>query len=302
MNKIFTLSLLTCFYLTSFSQTYQGIPTTNAMWRESATGYQCSCCSDYQIFITGDTVIGSFTYHKLQKTGIKYQEDLLGYCTTNIQNSINQYVGSFRNDTLNKMVYFVPPLTPTETLLYDFNLYIGDTISTYLSSTFGIDWVVSNIDSVNLGGVYRKRFEANNCSPYPLYIIEGIGSTYGFLSPFICPAPYYEYIYNLLCFTNNSTTVYPDSTTVCDIVSSINEFSLDHKPLVFPNPTSGILNIKTELNIYNLSIINSMGQKIYRENNKSGNSQIDITNLKQGIYLIQILENGINHHQIIIRQ
>lgn len=302
MSRTFIFFLFSCFFVAGFGQVYQPVPTSNVMWRENATGYQCSCCSDYQLTVTGDTVINAMVYHKLKKTGIKYQEDVLGYCTNSIQNPINQYAGCFRNDTLNKKIYFVPPFATADTLLYDFSLAAGDTVLTYLSTPFGLDWVVTNIDSVNSGGVYRKRFELNNCLPYSLYIIEGIGSTYGFLSPFICPAPYYEYIYNLSCFSYNNITIYPDSSTACDVVSPVNDISANNKFSIFPNPANGHLYIETDLFSYTVNIINATGQIVLSEKNIAGNSMINIENLARGMYLLQIIVGEKMDYQIIIKQ
>jgi hypothetical protein len=303
MKKILTLLILTCFSLISFSQVYRPFPTADAVWKESKTGYQCSCCSDYQIFITGDTLISSTTYHKLQKTGIKYQEDLFGNCTSIIQSNINQYVGCFRNDTTNKRIYYLPPFTTTDTILYDFNLVLGDTIKTYLSGFTGEDWLVTNIDSVLLGSQYHKRFKLNNCFPKTLYIIESMGSTFGLLSPFICWAPYYEHIYDLQCFKMNNLTVYPDSSTVCSLVSSVNEPFIENVISIFPNPTTGQLNITTNLQSYELSIFNSTGQLIQKRKIISNSILLDISDLPTGLYLIQVSENEKQlYKQTIIRQ
>lgn len=303
MKTTISLLLLTCISLTGFGQIYKPFPTSNAMWRESKTGFQCSCCSDYQIFITGDTVVSSTTYHKLQKTGIKYQEDLIGNCTSIIQSIINQYVGCFRNDSINKRVYYVPPFASNDTLLYDFNLDLGDTNKTYLNGFTGEDWIVTNVDSVLFGSQYHRRLKLNNCSPKTLYIIEGMGSTFGLLSPFICWAPFYEHIYDLQCFKLNNQTIYPDSSTVCDLVSSVIESYIDGQVSVFPNPSSGELFITTNLHSYDISIFNATGQLIYKKYVTSNSTQIDISALPTGLYLIQLSENDKRlYKQTIIRQ
>ena len=49
------------------------------------------------------------------------------------------YVGSVRQDSLTKQVYIVPPGYSSDTLLYDFNLGIGDA----LGSGFLIDYPAS---------------------------------------------------------------------------------------------------------------------------------------------------------------
>jgi hypothetical protein len=302
MKTLFTFFLLIYFSFTGLAQTYKPFPTSNAVWRESKTGFQCSCCSDYQIFITGDTIISATTYHKLHKTGIKYQEDLIGNCTSIIQSNINQYVGCFRNDSTNKQVYFIPPFTSNDTLLYDFNLELGDTNKTYLNGFTGEDWIVTNIDSVLLGSQYHRRLKLNNCSPKTLFIIEGIGSTFGLLSPFICWAPYFEHIYDLQCFKLNNLTVYPDSATVCILASSVNESFIDGEVSVFPNPSSEKVFITSNFHSYDISIFNATGQLIYKKFMSSNSTQIDISEFPTGLYLIRLSENDKTlYKQTIIR-
>jgi hypothetical protein len=300
MKATITLFLLTCISLTGFGQAYQPFPTSNAMWRENSGGFQCSCCSDFQYSITGDTVINTLTYHKLQKTGVKYLEDLIGNCTSNIAYGINQYAGCFRNDSTNKLVYFIFPFTSTDTVLYDFNLSIGDTVPpSPLNDNGNFINVVTDIDSVFLGGVYRKRFKLDSCWQQ-LYYIEGIGSTYGLLSPTMCP---FEAMYNLQCFTKNALTVYPNSTTTCSIVTSINESIQINRFSIFPNPTTGTLFITTELQSYDISIFNSTGQLIKRKNFNSNSTLLDISDLPTGLFLIQISKNNEElYKQTIIRQ
>lgn len=300
MKISITLLLLTCFSLTVFGQAYQPFPTSNAMWRENSGGFQCSCCSDFQYTITGDTVINTLTYHKLQKTGVKYLEDLLGNCTSNIAYVINQFAGCFRNDSTNKKVFFIYPMTSNDTLLYDFNLSIGDTVPpSPLNDNGNFINVVTDIDSVFLGGVYHKRFKLDSCWQQ-LYYIEGIGSTYGLLSPAMCP---FEAIYNLQCFTKNSMTVYPNSTTTCSIVTSLKETTPINQFSIFPNPTAGTLYITTNLQSYDISIFNSTGQLIQKKNFNSNSTLLDISNLQTGLFLIQLSENEMQLcKQTIIRK
>jgi len=84
MKKIILFLIICNFFIVIIkaqTNVYHPFPDSNALWREYSGGYQCSCCSDYQYFITGDTIINSFTYHKIKKSGVKYSEDMSGFCT-----------------------------------------------------------------------------------------------------------------------------------------------------------------------------------------------------------------------------
>ena len=157
---------------------YYPFPDSNAVWREYESGTYASSppvgeCYDYENRYMGDTIIGAFTYKKIWKYGAHY-----GYnCSTYI-NPINYYVGAIRQDTLQRKIYFLPPFQNTDTLLYDFNLSLGDTLPpSYTNCTTNI---VSSVDSVLVGAMYRKRFGLGYT-----YLIEGIGNTFGLLQP-IC--------------------------------------------------------------------------------------------------------------------
>ena len=295
-----TLLLFTFISLAGFGQAYQPLPTSNAMWRENSYGFQCSCCSDYQYTITGDTVINMLTYHKLQKTGVNFLEDVTGNCTSNAYNA-NQYKGCFRNDSTNKLVYFIDAFTSNETVLYDFNLSIGDTVPpSPLNFNSNFVNIVTDIDTVFLGGVNRKRFKLDSCWFEQLYYIEGIGSTYGLLSPTMCP---FEAFYNLQCFTNNSLPVYPNSTTSCSSVIANIESIETHQFSISPNPTSGALFITTTLDSYDISVFNSLGQIIQKKKSHSNSTFLDISNLPEGVYLIQFSDNNnVLYKETIIRQ
>ncbi len=59
---------------------------------------------------------------------------------------------------------------------------------------------------------------------------------------------------------------------------------------VYPNPTTGVLNIQSKTNIVQIEIYNQLGQIVLSNSNKN---TIDISRVSQGIYFIKIMdENG----------
>ncbi len=72
----------------------------------------------------------------------------------------------------------------------------------------------------------------------------------------------------------------------------INEF------VVYPNPTSSILNIRLSQDVKKATIYNLSGQRLLISKNKS----IDVSNLSQGVYLIQVeSENGVKQTKRFIK-
>jgi len=115
---------------------------------------------------------------------------------------------------------------------------------------------VSSIDSVLINGQYRKKwnFTQDPEGNYP-YLIEGIGTSFGFIEP--------VFTYNvdntqryLICVRDSSTTYFnsnQSSAVGCNLFVSIpRELPLLYSILVFPN----LFLYETTLNV-NLAIQNA---------------------------------------------
>ncbi len=76
--------------------------------------------------------------------------------------------------------------------------------------------------------------------------------------------------------------------------TGINELINENDFIISPNPSMGIFTVKSNNKIQTIEIINLMGEKIYQSTNQQiNNSQIDLSNQPNGIYLLQInSENG----------
>ena len=291
---------------------YHPFPTSNAIWREFSYHDQfqssSSSCSDYQNEIYGDTIVGSFTYHKIMSYVKYYAFPYCGYPPSMYTPSyFNYYIGAFREDTAIRKVYFLPLDSISDTLLYDFNLNIGDTLPTTYTNNDHNDInspvinIVTSIDSVLIGNEYHKRFEISALNwggyfgPY-VYLIEGIGSSFGLLG-WLRPDPEVPIGSNLLCFKQNGLTVFPDSSYQCDIVSSIDENEIKSEPIIqiFPNPFSESTTIEFEnknSENYSLEIYNNLGQKVRMISNIRNNKIIiERGNFNSGIYFFQLKNN-----------
>jgi len=285
---IFSLSLPLS--ILSQSNNYHPFPTEDAIWRESFGGYQ-SGCSDYQCIITGDTLIGDFTYSKIQKSGVIYFLDEWGWCTWVPMYYFNYYQGAFRNDTTNRRVYF--HTSNVDTLLYDFDLNIGDTLPiTYTNPS--VDFFVKTIDSILIGGEYRKRFGITSVydTTYVFVeLIEGIGSTFGLLSPIFVP---FEFGSNLDCFIQDGETLYPYPSYSCNLITGIDQ-NQDESPSfqIYPNPVSEFARISFSNQIFDtdLLLFNLYGEEVLTIMNISNTNLINVSNLPAGIYLYRIVQD-----------
>lgn len=310
MKKTLLLSFLLfcCTAALAQSYVYHPFPATDAMWRENSGEYTCNCCREYQLTIAGDTIIGATTFHKLNWGGIVYMNPnpaavgsmwsaYWGCSMTPSYAYLNSavvmdYAGAFRENVASKKVYFVPPGALTDTLLYDFNLNVGDTLPmTYTNdSSMYPRNTVHTIDSVLVGGVYHKRFNLSSFFGDADYvsIIEGVGSTFGFLGRLI---PVFESASYLNCFAVSGVSVYPSGTGTCEpLPLSINDMAAFGDTFtVYPNPGNG----KFNLNLNSVQEVNSqvtdiLGNVLFTSNVKSRTTEIDISDQAPGIYFLKL--------------
>lgn len=83
------------------------------------------------------------------------------------------------------------------------------------------------------------------------------------------------------------------SNVVSIVVTDINEISTNSVK-VYPNPTDGIFTIEfTQETIVDISIMDITGKEVYK-NTMNSTSQVNISNLERGIYLVRLLDRSSN--------
>jgi hypothetical protein len=276
------------------STNYHPFPDTNAHWCETAwwtvwTPSPCVVTDVYCLFINGDTVIGTNTYHKI------YQSGYIGAtCPPPGYNYYNDYKGALRQDSLLKKVFFVPVTNSNESLLYDFNLNVGDTLAS--SYNGGNSNKVIGIDSVLVGSNYHKRFLLTPLNPISspdtnYAIIECVGSTYGLYNMIVPP---FESGSQLNCFAHNGQ-FYP-TTSNCPFTVGVTEKDNDKFEIkIFPNPFSSLTVLQTDNLFKNatLTVCNLFGQTVKQIKNISGQTIIfQRDNLSSGLYFIRLTQDN----------
>ncbi len=269
---------------------YHPFPDTSAVWN---IRNEWSCWlppypivrENYSITFSIDTVISGHTYHKLISP---YVYTMTTPCRAGVTN-LNVYRGAIRQDTSLKKVFIVPAGNNTEELLYDFTLQVGDTVKGYIESiTTSNPDIVQSVDSVLVGTSYRKRWLINYS--YQIYLIEGIGSTYGLVEK--SPGEATDgYPYNISCFQQNGQALYPSTPTSCELITSINKHDKFSSQLdVFPNPSSGRLTISfTNQTIKEIQLIDLLGNIIIKQALK-GQTNFEIKDLNGGIYILTLID------------
>ncbi|MCR6642425.1 MAG: T9SS type A sorting domain-containing protein [Sporocytophaga sp.] len=80
-------------------------------------------------------------------------------------------------------------------------------------------------------------------------------------------------------------------------VASIEKI-LENKIEIYPNPTKDFINIKTEIQVTSISIYSGDGRLIMKTLNRK---QIDVSNLKSGLYILVIQsESGVLSKKIVL--
>jgi len=294
--KKFVLLLYVVIAFSAKGQTnvYHPFPDSNAFWTIYSYVNVPNGCQDYgysQESIGGDTVIGSHTYKKIVGTNLCYYPN--DSCRSG-----NGVTGYIRQDTALRRVYtycednFLCP-THTDTLLYDFNVAVGDTLKSILTCINRA--IVGSIDSILVGSNYRKKINLNTCQSNT-FIIEGIGNNAG---PLGIPYSWSEVGEYLACFKSNNDTVSflpPDMCYSCAATTSIKEpaDSDNRESFLSPNPfhSSATLSIsdsrftKGDLKIYDV-----MGQLVQQQIITHQSTIINRKDLCDGLYFYRISNN-----------
>lgn len=286
-NAFLLFAFLCCTGLEA--QQYVAFPTDSARWQCSYWAYQSICQTvpphQYEYSISGDTVIGPFTYHKIISIG--WTAD------ANCYTPPTGYQGCIREDSA-RHVFFRPVWLGYDTLLYDFNLQVGDTMMSVLNTCLD---PIDSIDSILIGSTYRKQYHITTsfwCGNFNVAIIEGIGSTGGLLEPF----GQYMAHNNLNCFSHNGQTLYPYPAANCaPLIQSISPQPVKQEWSATPNPSSGSVVLTSPSLIYgqtySVVLRNVTGEIVSVQscNAQDGNISIDRSGVANGTYFAEVV-NG----------
>ena len=229
-----------------------------------------------------DTLVGSYSYKKLYKHGYRTFMNTQ-QCHQELNDTLSEYLFVRQSG---KRIYFLD-YNDTDTLVYDFNLSVGDTvpITAYVNpytSTEECATIVSGIDSIWVDGFYRHIFHLENGYNY----VEGIGSTRGFINlheSVSCP---FEDNSELLCFAVSDTMYYPNyGPSNCVFNLGINEPD-QMVVLVYPNPASAMiaLQLPEGVLVSSAELVDLQGRR--KRVSISGNSTIDVSSLAAGSYFV----------------
>ena len=269
--------------------TYIPFPETNAIWIDSTDINSFGKCQEFETKRKKDTLINGVNYQKL----VQFHQERF-QCSNIITHSNQKTVGFYRNDIANRKVWLRLPNANSDTLLYDFNLQVGDTMpESYLNDlNFGQVKIIDSIRYRLISDRWRRVFYYNgicNGANDVQFLIEGIGKTDGAfkaIEPCFLGAEYTV----LGCHSINSTRVFPDSGSICKLVTGIEKQNKEKNLLVFPNPTNGQIFLTLSSDIESLKLYDITGRLILE---KGGHEKQLMLPEDKGMYLLHIqLNNG----------
>ncbi len=308
------ITLLVCFYmgftLCNFckGQTYTPIPLDSITWRmfiDYEVQFSCHERHVFEYTLKSDTVIGSYTYKAITSDNFALYAHIYGtpYCSIySFLLGNGNYFGAVRQDTISKEVFFVPQGACSDSLLYDFSLVVGDTLFSSILVPYNIPCadpfdVVQSIDSVLIGGSYRRRWNFDCIHP----IIDGIGSTF---NPFgTNPDPFF-----LSCVVIGGAAYdaygwskdgFPDSVLLnnaCAFVTGISSIEENSGSLALsPNPcfTSTELRFSERESFKStVSIYDETGRLLFTEIVNATQAELNMENFSNGIYFVRLSSSG----------
>ena len=273
---------------------YHPFPDSNAVWGMTSwcMDGQCGDAAHVQNSYAGDTLIDGFQYKRIQEIFVMTSSNGCCYPPENLGS------GFLREDTIAKKVYWRSEAMAGDTLLYDFDVQVGDTLTGYMGSC-DMTWTVGSIDSILIDLNYRKRinYEVSFDPGIQFSIIEGIGSTYGLTT---CPFVPFEMGIFLSCYTVDGDLLYPpsgaDMAACGDLTSAVNpHMALGPSPLTcMPNPATDRLVLQCDVSRLPLdvSVVDLTGVVHLRYVLNMANSAIDISSLSSGVYFLHAVRRG----------
>jgi len=312
MKKI-TVIIIGLAFLSSLSaQEYIPFPPdSTSMWRLNKQNWNPNpweiTTIRQLIFQEGQTVFNGKVYNNLFASGDITTEWSNGNTTTSTFS--HQDYCTIRTE--GSKVYVLEFVT--EHLLFDYALQAGDTIPDdfYIRNDCQYPMVVSSVDSVLIGNRYHKRY--NFADPWyngtAAWFIEGIGHQFGIFET-ACGTP--DWSSNFQCYAEYGESLFQEGDN-CDLTVDISEMDpIVFIPKIAPNPTTGLVSVefnsqwKMQISLQVLDIAGRIIKNDVWQINEDTNTRcLDLTNLRNGIYLIVFDEkNGekVSRQRIVINR
>lgn len=284
------------------SQDYFPFPSDSATWYsmyswpEMIPPYVSYYTIKYEAI--GDTAINDLTYTRIYSEFINDTKSMY-------------YEGAYRVDSDNDCVYFIDNYSNTESLLYDFRLTPGDTITIIGSDYEPYNLVCLDTSSILINDISHKSYSiysylSNGTTCYTQWV-KGLGSLRLPIETDVFCGASFEWAYDLTCFYYKDDKIYEwemnpyfTGCTGHNIVD-IEEHSIERLQVV-PNPVQdiSILCYNHDNQKINYQVLDNTGRIVYEHNNiQYSEIEIKKNDYKPGIYFLKIYSNDLQKLQVI---
>jgi len=300
-NLSLIVFIIFCHSLQSISQGYTPMVVDNARWVYQ--GYGALAEERFGFEILGDTIINNTSYKKAYHLQITN-----GPSNSPIIIEDKSLIAVLREDVNTKKVYClalniifqiseeftcVDEMASGEYLLYDFDVTVGDTLSTCLSQTNEPGFETIIVESISPEVYDGYTLNTFSCS-FNFHLIEGIGFDNGLfqkLTPEMVPAG-----------NGYRLSTYCREVNVNDCKESSNK-NIQWNELSFhPNPMNDFISINAELPFTNIELYDYNGKLHLTTLIESNTSyEMDVSNLRSGMYILKIAndQNEYAFHKMI---
>jgi hypothetical protein len=245
--------------------------------------------------IQGDTLINSKFYKKLFVKAQTTYQPYYPCINPNGTTPVGTTEKFLRYDTLTKKVFMINDTGTVvpERLLYNFNLIAGDTVPLYNNHSFSNCNIIDSVNYISFFGIQTRKFYLPHYSDGN-YIIEGMGGSNGltYFNPNATVVSGGFFFTSLQCFKSGDSIYYNPIGSGCPsfILVGISEIkNLNSELLFYPNPATNNITIES-LHKAIIEILNIQGQTISQQL-KQGKTDIDISSLAKGVYILRLLSN-----------
>lgn len=321
MNKRIHISVvLILAHVVCMSQNYLPLPGAGAFWQyvEYNTGSLNPPFWNYYYLnvpdVDSDTTVSNLTYHKLVKT-----DDLQ-----------TAYYGCFRSES-NGKTWFIHAQDSTEQLVMDLDVQPGDTLfDIYIINRFqnpNPQYVVIDSISVFQSGATPLKmvfasYETGFLYQEPLLWIESLGAMQGFANQVhdgwsrwipLCisfnDSVRYSQQCNLCVFDStflqprSFMPVFGDCQGTSVVITGIGDLQEPLQLNIYPNPTTHTFTLEPATNTPSTLRIYTLTGRLLRTQRTQGRTEIDVSDLPEGIYLLELeTPEGVARQKLVLQR
>jgi hypothetical protein len=317
--SILSILFLFVFKIRGLSQNYRPLPGAGAAWQLVTYSSFSPAFNMFDYYylevplINPDTSIQTNVYHKL----IEYSYNF----------PTGNYIGGFRSDSTGK-TWWSPSGDSTEYLLIDLNVQPGDTVeNVYSYDEWGqaglTDFCVDSVGVIYFDGAAHKKVYVRPAqSNLGNLWLEALGSFNGFLNRSLMYGLTIEFD-NYICISFDDTVRYtgdsiyldpfnfrywPDSfqtsAGTCPLYFMLFQGQNENEMVslrIYPNPATRTFTIEPATNTPSTLRIYTLTGQFLRTQRTQGRTEINVSDLPEGIYLLELeTPGGVARQKIIL--